>query len=161
MVAGLIALYQKDYAQAAAFFQKIVDQSPSNFQAINNLALALVHQGPADKKRALEYAQMNAQRASNHPDAFATVGWVLYQLGRSTEAEAAFRKALDLGKGQSSADLAYYLARIATDRKRYDEARKALDAALRSPQPFIQRPAAEQLAEELKKLDSPRKEPVK
>jgi tetratricopeptide (TPR) repeat protein len=161
MVAGLIALYQKDYAQAAAFFQKIVDQSPSNFQAINNLALALVHQGPADKKRALEYAQMNAQRASNHPDAFATVGWVLYQLGRSAEAEAAFRKALDLGKGQSSADLAYYLARIATDRKRYDEARKALDAALRSPQPFIQRPAAEQLAEELKKLDLPRKEPVK
>jgi tetratricopeptide (TPR) repeat protein len=157
MLAGLVALYQKDYARAAAFFQKIVDQSPSNFLAINNLALALAHQGQADKQRALEYAQMNAQRASSHPEAFATVGWVYYQLGRAAEAEAAFRKALELGKGQTSADLAYYLARIATDRKRYDEARKALDAALRSPQPFIERPAAEQLAKELDKLAPPRR----
>jgi tetratricopeptide (TPR) repeat protein len=155
MVAGLVALYLKDYAHAAAFFQKIVDQSPSNFLAINNLALALAHQGEADKKRALEYAQMNAQRASSQPEAFATVGWVLYQLGRAAEAEAAFSKALELGQGQTSANLAYYIARISTDRKRYDEARKALDLALRSPQPFVERPAAEQLAKELDKLAPP------
>jgi tetratricopeptide (TPR) repeat protein len=155
MVSGLVALYLKDYARAATLFQKVVDQSPSNFLAINNLALALAHQGEADKKRALEYAQMNAQRASSQPEAFATVGWVLYQLGRAAEAEAAFRKALELGQGQTSANLAYYIARISTDGKRYDEARKWLDMTLRSPQPFVERPAAEQLAKELDKL-SPR-----
>jgi tetratricopeptide (TPR) repeat protein len=155
MFSGLVALYQKEYAKAAAFFQKIVDQSPSNFLAINNLALALAHQGEADKKRALEYAQMNAQRASNRPEALATVGWVLYQLGRAADAETAFRKALELNQGQANADLAYYIARISTDRKHYDEARKALDMALRSPQPFVERPAAEQLAQELKKLAPP------
>jgi tetratricopeptide (TPR) repeat protein len=112
----------------------------------------LAHQGPADKKRALEYAQMNAQRAGNHPDAASTMGWALYQLGRTAEAEAAFRKALELGKGQTSANLAYYLARIATDRKRYDEARKVLAIALRWPQPFFERLDAEQLAKELDKL---------
>ncbi len=152
MVSGLVSLYQKDYAGAAASFQKVVDQSPSNFLAINNLALALAHQGEADKKRALEYAQMNAQRASNQPEAFATVGWVLYQLGRAADAEAAFRKALELGQGQPSADLAYYIAKISTDRKRYDEARKWLELALRSQQPFIEQPAAEQLAKDLDKL---------
>ena len=152
IVSGLVALYLKNYAQAATLFQKIVDTSPSNFLAINHLALALAHQGEADKKRALEYAQMNAQRASSQPEAFATVGWVLYQLGRADEAEAAFRKALEVGQGQISANLAYYIARISTDRKRYDEARKALDVALRSPQPFVERPAAELLAKELDKL---------
>ena len=155
MVSGLVALYQKDYAGAAAFFQKVYGQSPNNFLAINNLALALAQQGEADKKQALEYAQMNAQRASNQPEAHATVGWVLYQLGRAAEAEAAFRKALELGQGQPSADLAYYIARISTDRKRYDEARRALDVALRSPRPFVQRLAAEQLAKELDKLAPP------
>ncbi len=155
MVSGLVALYLKDYAQAAALFQKVVEKSPSNFLAINNLALALAHQGEADKKRALEYAQMNAQRAPSQPEAWATVGWVLYRLGRAAEAEAAFHKALELGQGQTSANLAYYIARISTDRKRYDEAHKALDMALRSPQPFIERPAAEQLAKELDKLAPP------
>ena len=124
MVSGLVALYLKDYAQAAALFQKVVEKSPSNFLAINNLALALAHQGEADKKRALEYAQMNAQRAPSQPEAWATVGWVLYRLGRAAEAEAAFHKALELGQGQTSANLAYYIARISTDRKRYDEAHK-------------------------------------
>jgi tetratricopeptide (TPR) repeat protein len=155
MVAGMIALYQKNYAQASTLFQKIVDASPSNFLAINHLALALAHQGEADKKRALEYAQMNAQRASSQPEAFATVGWVLYQLGRADEAEASFRKALELGQGQLSANLAYYIARLSTDHKRYDEARKALEMALRSQQPFVERPAAEQLAKELDKLAPP------
>jgi tetratricopeptide (TPR) repeat protein len=152
MAAGLITLYRKDYAGAAAFFQKILDKSPSNFLAINNLALALAHQGEADKKRALDYARMNAQRAPNQPEAQATVGWVLYQFGRAEEAGAAFRKALELGQGQTSANLAYYIARISTDRKQYDEARKWLDVALHSPQPFVERPAAEQLAKELKEL---------
>jgi tetratricopeptide (TPR) repeat protein len=152
MASGLVALYRKEYAGAAAFFQKILDQSPSNFPAINNLALALAHQGEADKKRALDYARMNAQRAPNQPEAQATVGWVLYQLGRADEAGAAFRKALELGQGQTSANLAYYIARIATDRKQYDEARKWLAMALHSPQPFVERPAAEQLAKELKEL---------
>ena len=56
--------------------------SPSNFAASNNLALALCEQSDNLKKnRALEYAQINAQRYPKMADAASTLGWVQYRLG--------------------------------------------------------------------------------
>ena len=57
---GLVALWEKDWAEAEKNFQKVLDDSPMDFAANNNMALALVGQDdPAKRQRALDYAQVN------------------------------------------------------------------------------------------------------
>ena len=65
-------------------------QSPSNFEATNNLALALVElKDDSKKNRALEYASenfkktqgnQNKQNPQNVAEAVSTFGWVLYRI---------------------------------------------------------------------------------
>lgn len=149
LIRGVIALYLKDYKKASECFQKILDQSPSNFAASNNMALALIEQDDTAKKKALEYAEMNARQFPNQAEAFSTLGWVYYKLGRLDEAEAALRKAVS--GGQMSADTAYYIARISVDRDRKDEARQLLESALKSTNPFSMRPEAKELLDKISK----------
>lgn len=144
---GVVALHTKDFKKASECFQKVLDESPSNFPASNNLALALAEQDDAAKKKALEYAEMNARQFPNQPEAFSTLGWVYYNLGRLDEAEGALRKAVSTG--QMSADTAYYIARVSVDRDRKDEARQLLEQALKSPGTFTLRPEAKALLEKL------------
>jgi len=144
---GVVALYMKDYPKASECFQKVLDKSPSNFPASNNMALALAEQDDTAKKKALEYAEMNARQFPNQADAFSTLGWVYYKLGRLEEAEGALRKAIT--GGQMSADTAYYIACVSVARDRKDEARQLLEQALKSPGPFSLRQDAKDL---LKKL---------
>ena len=63
MLRGIVDLFRKDYAGAVNFFEAAAIQSPSNFEATNNLALALVElKDEAKKKRALEYAVENVKK---------------------------------------------------------------------------------------------------
>jgi tetratricopeptide (TPR) repeat protein len=149
---GVVALYLKDYPKATECFQKVVSESPSSFPGSNNLALSLAEQDDTAKKKALEYAEMNARQFPNQAEAFSTLGWVYYKLGRLDEAETALRKAIS--SGQLSADTAYYIARISVDRDRKDEARQLLEQALRSTAPFSMRSEAKSLLEQLTKSSS-------
>lgn len=147
---GVVALYSKDYQKASEYFQKVLEDSPSNFPASNNLAVALCEQpDEAAKKKALEYAEMNARQFPNQAEAFSTLGWVYYKLGRLDEAEGALRKAIS--GGQLSADTAYYIARVSVDRDRKDEARQLLEQAMKSSAPFQMRSEAKELLEQLTK----------
>jgi tetratricopeptide (TPR) repeat protein len=149
MIGGLVELYRKDYAAAERHFEAAHLDSPHNFAASNNLALALVEQNDEGKKRrALEYAVNNMQQ-TNGAEAAATYGWVLYKLGRLDEAEKALQAAIS--GGPVSPDTAYYIARLNVDRGREAQARDALESALRSGTSFSMQPEAKALLEQLKK----------
>lgn len=111
MLRGVIALYERNFTLAEQSFQKILAESPSNFAASNNLALALCEQGDEAKlKKAEEYAVVNVRQFQNQPEAFSTAAWVLYQKGQYNEAIQLLEKSIQLSNGQMSQDTAYYLA---------------------------------------------------
>jgi Tfp pilus assembly protein PilF len=152
---GIIALFQKDFKSAEMFFESANIQSPGNFAASNNLALALVEQDDnAKKQRALEYAESNVRQYAKSNDTRAatestsTYGWVLYRLGRHEEAEKWLKSSVS---NQSlSAETAYYLACVLVDHGQEADAQKLLEGALSSKSPFAFRPEAKKLLESLK-----------
>ena len=158
---GAVALYQQDYGNAEIYFDSAARQSPSNFAARNNLALALCEQDDDVKKaRALQYAKDNTTLYPNNPAAGSTAGWVLYKLGRLEEAEKVLRQA---ATGQVAPDTRFYLARIYADfaekskeagqdeqaGKLKEQAQKLLEPLLSSKRLFSKRPEAEALKKEL------------
>ncbi len=155
VLAGVIALFQKNYPRAEQYFKAALDQSPSNFAASNNLALALVEQMDETKKRrALEYAENNYKQFANKGDpnaaeAASTCGWVNYKLGRLDQAEKAYKVAI--ATGQVSPDTAYYIARLASDRGQDETAKQWLDNAMKATGPFAMKDEAEALRKQLKK----------
>ena len=89
---GVIALFEKDYSAAEAYFEQAHTQAPRNFAASNNLALALIEQNDdAKKKRALDYAVNNVQQFPRLSEAYSTYGWIQFKLGKIDEAEKALR----------------------------------------------------------------------
>ena len=99
VTSGLIARHLKDYAQAECQFEAVHQESPEDFQAGNQLALALVEQAdPAKQQRSLQLAEANVRVYPRSPEALATLGRVYHRLGRRDEAERALQAAVSLGK---------------------------------------------------------------
>jgi len=145
---GVVALFKQDYAGAASFFESAHLQAPDNFEAKNNLALALAEQDDqAKKQRALAFAQENARLNSKRPEAISTYGWALYQAGRVDEADRVMQQLLRTGN--FAADTAYYMARIASEQGRQDQAKKLLEAALERAKVFSRKPDAKALLAEI------------
>ncbi len=145
---GVVALFLKDYETAENYFQRAHLQSPGNFAASNNLALALIEQDDEQKRRrALEYATANARQNPRATEALSTYGWVQYKLGNIEEADRVLQAAA--GTGTLSPDTAYYLAVVGAQRGRKDQAIQLLTAALNTTQPFSQRQEAQVLLQQL------------
>jgi tetratricopeptide (TPR) repeat protein len=153
LLRGMVAAYQKDYTTAERYFELANLQSPRNFLASNDLALALIEQDDKSKQfRALEYAERNVrlyQRGPEAPEAASTYGWVLLKLGKLDDAEKWLQAAVS--SGQVSPDTAYYYARLAKERGNDPLAKQWLDGALKSTAPFAMRPDAMALLAKLKK----------
>ena len=159
MLRGDVALFMKEFGVAEDCFGNVVQQSPKNTDASNNLALALCEQNDdAKKDRALQYAEDNVRLTNRSAQSLSTYGWVLYRLGRKDAAEQALRAAAQAGP--LNLDLAYYLAQVLSDRDHKDEAKSLLDAALKNHGPFSMRPEAQQLLDKLNK-EPKAKEPKK
>jgi cytochrome c-type biogenesis protein CcmH/NrfG len=127
-------------------------EEPGNFAASNNLALALVEQGESEKKRrALQYAERNAQTFQQAAEAWSTLGWVYFLNDKIDQAEQALGKAASAG--QLSPDTAYYIARVLLKKygdDRRDRAKDLLDKAVKTKQPFSKQAEAKQLLKDLK-----------
>ena len=122
---GVIAMFQKDYRTAEAYFESALQQAPKDlkFNASNNLALALAEQDDESKKqRALGLADDNVQKYPRHGEARSTYGWVLYKLGRLDEAEKALQAVVT--GGSYTADTAYYYACVLAGRGHEAEAKR-------------------------------------
>jgi tetratricopeptide (TPR) repeat protein len=157
---GLVALYKKDFKTAEKFFEDAHLQSPGNFAASNNLALALCEQkdertGKPDQaklNRALELANANYQANPRSPEAASTLGQVLYRAGCLERAEGALRLALAVSLGP---DTAYYLARASYDQGNRELAKHLLEEALKTAS-FWMRPEAQTLLDEIKAEPPPK-----
>jgi tetratricopeptide (TPR) repeat protein len=148
-VRGLVRLMQRDYPGAEEIFAAALKQSPTSFSARNNLAVALAEQvNPAQRRQGLEHAQINVRQHPRQPDAYCTLGWALYRLGQREEAERALLMASY--SGAMAPDTAYFLARIALDEGRKDDARPLLQTALTTKGLFLLRKEAEELWTRLK-----------
>ena len=158
---GVVALFQKDWKNAEMYFESALMQSPNNFAAKNNLALALCEQSDDAKKQlAYEHAVANYKLYPKNAEALSTYGWVLYKAGNVKEAYEALRQA---AAGGISADTGYYIAQVAADlaklaadggqadaaKQLKEQAKKLLDSALQSKRPFSKRQEADALLKQL------------
>jgi Tfp pilus assembly protein PilF len=147
LILGVIDLLLKDYPSAEKQFESALVQSPSNFAASNNLALALCEEPSTDKKtKALEYAVMNVRQYPKQAEAFSTLGWVYYKLGRLDEAEQSLQTAIS--GGTLSPDTAFYLAKVLVDRDKPEgkkAAKQLLEAAVKTKALFSMRKDAQAL----------------
>ena len=125
LLRGTIALFQKDYATAERALEDAHLQSPDDFRASNNLALALLGQNnPTKNRQALAYAEANARKFQQSPQAAATYGWALYKMDQPDEADRLLRTAIS--GGAVTADMAYYLACVDVERKKRARSQGAL-----------------------------------
>jgi Tfp pilus assembly protein PilF len=150
IVRGIVDLYLKDYRGAELYFESAHLQSPSNFAATNNLALALAEQEDASKKtRAVEYAQSNRRQYQRSAEAASTLGWVLFKADQLDAAEQELKAAVS--PGNFSQDTAYYVAAVSAKRGNNEQAQMVLKAALTNKQPFSKREEAKALLDKIEK----------
>ena len=157
VLGGLVALWQKDWPEAEHNFEKIILQSPSDFVARNNIALALVEQDdPAKRQRALSYAEANYRDNKNNPEALATLGWVYFRCNQFDQAALALDQAVKATGGNlTNADTATYVAHILYHQDKKYQAKEILENVLKSDKPFSMRPEAEKLYEKVKDAAKP------
>jgi lipopolysaccharide biosynthesis regulator YciM len=131
VIRGQIALHSKEYKTAQRYFECAEKVSPEDCAARCGLALALCEQDEeATKARALTFSKANFEKYPKSVDAAVTHGRVLYRLGRVEEADNVIRQ-VDIAGADISPDMAYYIACIAADRGRKDEAAEMIRRALR------------------------------
>jgi Tfp pilus assembly protein PilF len=148
ILSGVAARMAKKMKPAEDYFLDALRIAPSNGVVLNQLALLLIEQGDDEKKqRALQFAGINAKLNSENPEAQVTLSWVLYQLGRMADADAAFRDGMRLGMGNLTPDSSYLVAKMLVDQKRGDQAKTILTAALNAENQgiFINRSDAQAL----------------
>ena len=153
ILVGLVARFQNDHEAAETAFEAAHLQEPSNFAAVNQLALTLIDQPDEQKRRrATEYAQMNSLRHSNVQQAIGreatvTLAWVLFQLQRKPESVRAIQSALRAGG--VSPESAFLAARILHDQGRPETARQLLEPLIERGSMFPNRDKAEQLLQQI------------
>ena len=117
---GIVSLMRGDRDHAEESLIKVLDINPAHPAATNILALLLIEsEASKDRKRALQYAEMNAQRFPQSVQANVTHGWVLYNMKRPQEAQAALQKGAQ--SGNLPANSAYLVARIMSDQEKQKE----------------------------------------
>ena len=161
MLRGLVALFQEDYSGAVNFFESAAMQSPSNFEATDNLALALVElKDDSKKKRAFEYATENVKKTQGNPqnqnpqmvaEAYSTLGWVMYRIDavkNLDDADKLLRQAVTT-VSPPNPDTLYYASVVALANKRPEEAKRLLNAAVKNTGPWTMKGKAAALLEQL------------
>lgn len=132
MMRGLIARKLKDFDTAQKVFESMLQETPADFEASNQLALLLVERvGKEHRARALQLAEINARQFPRSVAALATLGWVYFSSDRLLDAERTLSAAVTPG-GTVPPDLAYFLARVHMERDRNDEAKELLKKVVAS-----------------------------
>ena len=127
VLSGVAARMEKKMQPAEDYLVAALRLAPSNAAVINQLALLLIDQPDEGKrKRAVEFAKINATMQQNNPEANVTYAWVLYQTGNNRDASAILRK---VQFGGLSADSNYLVARMLADQNQTDFAKQVLESA--------------------------------
>jgi len=141
---GQIAFSQQSYAAAAAEFETLLADRPSDVTVSNMLALSLVEGEDAGQRaRGLELATVNARLFGNNPEVFATYAWLLHRTGNEAQADAAFQQLAS--QAQVSPNSAFFMACYLKDQGQAPAARALLAAAVNSQGLFLYRARARDL----------------
>jgi tetratricopeptide (TPR) repeat protein len=128
----MIERRSKDFASAERHLRAILQETPADYVASNQLALVLADQeDSAKRKQAVALAESNARQYPKLAEALATLGWAYSRLGRWEEAHEALRAASP--EGRATPDTAYYLAIVLDERGERDEALRLVRSALGAP----------------------------
>ena len=123
-------MFSKEYKTAQRFFDYAKMLSPEDLALRNGLALALCEQDEAaTKAKALTVSEANVRQYPNNAAAAITHARVLYRLGRIEEADMVVRQ-VHTANADLSPDMAYYVACIAADRGRKEEAAEMIRRVL-------------------------------
>jgi Tfp pilus assembly protein PilF len=129
LILGMVAMCRGSHAQAEQFFAAVLKKSPGHFVASNQMAVALVEQGDADRRRqAQELAHVLAQSHPQNSEAATTLGWVAFHVGDLDEAERQLGRAI--AASSVSRDAAYYYARLLFKRGEIAKSKTFLQQAL-------------------------------
>jgi tetratricopeptide (TPR) repeat protein len=138
ILSGVAARMAKKMKPAEDYFLQALSISPSNGAVLNQLALLLSDQADKEKQeRALQFALINSKINPQNSEAQITLSWVLYQMGRLAEANAAFADGFRLGMGNLSPDSSFLVAKMLIDQNRTDSAKTILTNALENDNPGI------------------------
>ena len=134
---GVAARLLNDTKTAETMFEEVFLASPGNFAASNQYAQVLAEQNDKEKRdKALEIARMNEKMFGGQNsgargiETAATLGWVLFQMDKVTEAGQVMEAILK--SGNANPDSLYYAARILKERGQPENAVKLLQAALKN-----------------------------
>ena len=94
----------KQYAQAAAFYEQLLAYSPNDAEIYNNLGLTLFYLGRPDD--ALRWLNEGVAKDAEHQRIWLTLGYVNSQLGNTEPARAALTNAIQVGGNASISESA-------------------------------------------------------
>jgi len=121
-----ILMARKEYAEAAALYQKLLQQEPRNALLLNKIGIAYHQQSMLDQAK--RYYERATKADRTYASAYNNIGTIHYQRKNFGKAIRAYRKALeihpDMAAVQSNLGYAYF------GRRQYDEAMAAFRRAL-------------------------------
>ena len=126
---GLILERKGQPAQAAARYQRVLELTPGNVVALNNLAMILADTG-GDLDRALTLAQRAIGAAPDTPDIAATLSWIYIKKNLNDSAIRILEGLL--AKQPRRVSWRYHLAMALFQKGDYERAKRELDTALKS-----------------------------
>ncbi|WP_197525773.1 tetratricopeptide repeat protein [Pseudobythopirellula maris] len=152
LLSGVAARMAGSPEQAEEYLLKAFSLAPvsaNSRDVYNQLAQLLINlPEPENKRRALEFAELNARLNSDNPDVNITLAWVRYQLGQARGAVAALQKGLQGGK--LSPDSSYLVAKILVAQGKNEQAKSLLSASMDEQSGiFVQRDEAQALLDTL------------
>ncbi|MEH6625353.1 MAG: XrtA/PEP-CTERM system TPR-repeat protein PrsT [Motiliproteus sp.] len=127
------AYYMRNFRnkEAVLYYEKLLDITPKNARAMNNLAN--LYQD-TDMKKAFSYAESAYAIAPSNPVIQDTLGWILVEKGMIEKGVELIRSALS--GAQNSGSIRYHLALALERMDKIDDAKIELQLALESGQQF-------------------------
>jgi len=163
MLRGVVAMWERDWAEAEKDFNSILLVDPSNFGARNNLALVLVAEKETDKqketdkkRRARQLAEDNHHDYPKSPEALSTLAWVSFKLDDFDLASLAINEYFRAGgkyvraDGELDADFCTCWAYMLDHQDKKPQAKELLEK-LKSVPAFLMKTEATELYDKLAK----------
>jgi predicted Zn-dependent protease len=139
-----MATAKKDYATAAQYYRKVVDDQPNNVLALNNLAWVA---GQLKDPKALEYAELANKLTPNQPAIMDTLGTLLVERGDTARGLELLHKASELAPQAGSIRLNLAKGLIKVGKK--EAAKKELDELAKLGEKFPDQGEVEKLKQAL------------
>jgi putative PEP-CTERM system TPR-repeat lipoprotein len=138
------ALREREYKTAFGLYQEVVEITPNNPIALNNLAWVAGELGDA---RAVGYAERALKLAPNSANILDTLGALLVKQGDAKQGMTYIERARSIDPKRAEFQLSYARALIALGQK--DAARKELEALAQRQEPFNGKEAVPSLLKSL------------